>query len=368
MFKSLSSFAAIVLVVCLSTTVSFGQQVLDFDGGGDGTSWSDPNNWEESVDPNGNASSGNPASAPGPTTFANVPQLGVVIDPNSLAIIATFGTSAGSGSGILGPGGSLDASGDIRLGDDPNATANTGLLTMSGGTLAASGSGADIEVGLSSPGTLVISGGAASAADDVVVRTDSAINMTGGTLNVGDRLVTEDNAVVTNDGGTIIADDDFFFFGNSQITQDSGLMEVADKMRFESDPNVGISSLTINGGIVRTQEFHFNITTIDDFRGVTEINGDGVLQVLQGDGGTQSELTLRMARDLIAEGVHLTTSEAGPLQLGAFSVVVPSSLQGTNVVFTQISVVPEPASALMLSLGGLALLARRRIRSPEYLA
>ncbi len=358
MIKSLVSCASIALVFCLSATLSQGQEVYDFDGGGDGTSYSDPNNWVVVTDPNGNPGSGNPATAPQSTTFANIGLPGVVVDvtdPNASTLVVNI---RGTGSASLGAGFFLSTGGDLAIGTDPNGAATNALFTMTGGTQETTGSGSDIEVGLSSPGTMNMSGGTASARDDVVVRTDSALNVTGGTLNVGDRLITEDNAIVTNDGGSIIASDDFFFFGNSQITQENGLMEVKDKMRFTGDPNDGVSKLTINGGTVRTEEFHFNITTIDDFRGITEINDDGVLQVIQGDGSTQSELTIRMARDLIAEGVHLTTAGAKPL--GAFSVVVPSSIHGTNLTYTQISVVPEPASALMLSLGSLGLLMRRR--------
>lgn len=331
MSKNLLCLASIVLVFSLSTAVSYGQfATYEFDGGGDGTSWSDPNNWEYVSDPNGVPVGGNPATPPGPTTDANVSQLGAVVDPNSHAHKANIGTASGAGSLALGAGAGLAASDDIIVG--------------AGGT-----------------GTFTMSGGAASTGDDFNINANSSATVTGGTINVGDRINMLDNAILNNDGGTIIADDDFFFFDDSQITNDSGLMEVADKMRFDFDPNSFTGpKLTINGGIVRTQEYHFDIVTIDDFVGVTEVNGDGLLQVLQGDGSTPSELTVRMARDLIAEGVHLVTSELAPKQLGAFSVVVPSSLQGTDVTFTQVMVVPEPASVVLLGLGSLGLLLRRK--------
>ena len=97
MFKKLLCLTAIVLVFGLSAAVSYGQfDTYDFDGGGDGTSWSDPNNWEHVSDPNGAPVGGNPAAPPAPTTISNVPILGVVIDPNSTAKDVFVGRAAGS--------------------------------------------------------------------------------------------------------------------------------------------------------------------------------------------------------------------------------------------------------------------------------
>lgn len=332
MSKNLLCLASIVLVFSLSTAVSYGQfATYEFDGGGDGTSWSDPNNWEYVSDPNGVPVGGNPATPPTPTTQAEISQLGAVVDPNSYAHDVFVGTASGAGSLSLGAGAGLASSDDIEVG---------------------SGGGA---------GTMTMTDGTASAGDDFFIRAGSSLNKTGGSIDVGDRLIFEGNGSLTNDAGDIIAHDDFFFFDDAQITVNGGLMEVADKMRFDFDPNNFTGpKVTINSGIVRTQEYHFDIVDIDSFVGVTEVNGDGLLQVLQGDGSTGSELTVRMARDLIAEGVHLVTSESSPKQLGAFSVVVPSSLQGTNVTFTQVMVVPEPASVVLLGLGSLGLLVRRK--------
>ena len=55
---------------------------------------------------------------------------------------------------------------------------------------------------------------------------------------------------------------------------------------------------------------------------------------------------------------HLTTTEPGG-QLRIQTVVVPEFFGATDVVFTQISLVPEPASLLLLGLGALCLVMRR---------
>ncbi len=359
MFRTIVRLASFYFCLCgLMTTASYGQLLglYEFDGGGNGTSWSDAANWEQKTDPFGNPISGDPATPPNNVTSADIPLTGVVVSSaGQTALDVNVGTAAGAGSLSISSG---DLTGrDVNVGSD-GTNANTGSLNISGGTLVA---GDDITISNGSVGSMTMSSGLASTGDDFFINAGGSLVMTGGQINVGDRLVTSGNAILNVDGGTIIADDDFFFFDDTAITVDSGLMEVADKMRFDFDSNTFSGpKLTINGGIVRTQEYHFNITTIDDFLGVTEINGDGLLQVRQGDGSTQSELTIRMARDLIAEGVHLITSESAPKQLGAFSVVVPSSLQGTNVVFTQISVVPEPASALLLGFGAMALVIGRK--------
>ena len=184
--------------------------------------------------------------------------------------------------------------------------------------------GDDITVGAGSVGTMTMSNGAASTGDDFFVNIDSSLTMTGGTLFVGDQLVLEDNASLLVDGGDITADDDFFFFGASQITVDSGSMIVFDKLRFDDVLTTG--KLTINNGLVRSQEFGF-VDDVDNYimNGVVEINGNGIYQseAPSGSFSPVSQLSVAAAQALIDEGIHFITSEVAPLKLGAFSVVVP---------------------------------------------
>ncbi len=359
MYRKVVSLASVVLVFGLMSTASYGQLdgLYEFDAGGNGTSWNDAANWEQVLDPNGLPISGDPATPPAPVTSVDIPLLGVVLVDNTqagqTALNVSIGTAAGAGSLTIS-GGDLTVK-DVFVGSDAGGI-NLGVLAITGGSLIA---GDDIQLGDGSVGVMTMSGGAASAGDDFFINANSSFIMTGGTLAIGDRLVMNDNAGLILNGGSIVADDDFFFFGNSQITVNSGSMIVKDKMRFDGDPAKN-GKLTINDGFVRSNEFHFDITDITDFRGVVEINGDGVYQVEQGDGSTPSSLTLAQAQALVDEGVHFVTSEGGSLHLGVSTVIVPEFFGKANVAFTQISVIPEPASMLLLSLGGLGLMLRRR--------
>ncbi|TWU17590.1 PEP-CTERM sorting domain-containing protein [Bythopirellula polymerisocia] len=358
MSRKIVGFTSCLLVCGLMTTASYGQLdgLYEFDGGGNGTSWDDAANWEQITDPFGNPISGDPASPPSPTTSADIPLLGVVLvdntQPGQTALDVNIGTAAGNGSAFI-TGGDLTVR-DMNVGRDPGGI-NIGLLSVSGGSLVA---GDDITLGNSSVGVMTMSGGTASTDDDFFINANSSLTMTGGSLNIGDRLVTEANAGIHLDGGDIFADDDFYFFGSTQITVNSGSMIVNDKLRFDDDPTKN-GKLTINGGFVRSNEFGLDIVDpTTDFRGIVEINGDGFYQVEQGS--NLSNLSVQTARDLIAQGIHFITSEPAPKKLGAFSVVVPSFDGRTNVMFTQISVVPEPASVLLLGLTTLALVLRRK--------
>jgi len=360
MYKNFTCLASIVLVFSLLAAVSNAQATYEFDGDFDGTSWDEATNWAITVNPDLTVGDGSdPATPPDAITNADIPLLGVVIDstmPGQTALNVNVGTANGAGSLTLSGTGGLTASTDFNVGRDGSGT-NGGTFDMTGGTLDALD---DISLGAGSAGIMTMSDGAASAGDDFFINADSSLDMTGGTIIIGDRLVSDANASINVDGGTISADDDFFFFGATQVTVDSGLMEVKDKLRFDDVLTTG--KLTINGGVVRTQEFGF----VDDFdayimNGVAEINGDGVLQVELNDGSDPvSQLTLASAKALIAEGIHLTTSAPSPQKLGVSLVVVPDFFGGTDVTFVQISVVPEPSSVVLLSLGGLGLLLRRK--------
>jgi hypothetical protein len=188
---------------------------------------------------------------------------------------------------------------------------------------------------------MIMSAGMVTTDDDLFVNGDSSLIMTGGVIDIGDRLVASDNANILLGDGTITVRDDVFLLGDSQMTVDGGLMQVVDKLHFDLVDPIASGKLTINGGIVRSDEYG----NAGAGRSLIEINGDGVFQVLQ------SQLSIAEAVMLIAAGIHITTSELAPLALGASSVVVADFFGQTNLTFTQISIIPEPSAALMILIG-----------------
>jgi hypothetical protein len=343
------------MVVGLLTTASYGQLlgVYRFDGGADGASWDDAVNWEQVLDPFGGPISGNPATPPGPTTSAHIPISGALIDgtmPGQTALDVLIGTADGAGS-LNMSGGDLTVR-DYNIGAD-GPGANAGSSTISGGSLTA---GDDVTVGAGSPGTLNLTGGSIDVIDDFNVAADGTMTMSGGTVTIGDRLQVTANGNLVVSGGEILAEDDFFFFDNSTVTLEGGLVATIDKISNGNSTPAGPARLFINDGIMRGNEWTDDPELgVDDptrFMSVIEINGDGKLQV------EQATFPVSEARGLIMEGVHLTTTEPGG-QLRIQTVVVPEFFGRTDVVFTQVSLVPEPASLALLGLGALCLVMRR---------
>src|SRR5688500_3425608 len=176
------------LVCFVFTTAGYGQLlgVYRFDAGGDGTSWDDAMNWQEVLDPFGVPVPPifvDPPTPPGPTTSAEIPLPGVVIDntmPGQTALDVRIGTADGAGS-LTMSGGALTVR-DFNIGAD-GPGANAGTFTHSGGILTA---GDDVTVGAGSPGTLDMSGGSTDVNDDFNIATDGTMTMSGGTVTLGD--------------------------------------------------------------------------------------------------------------------------------------------------------------------------------------
>jgi hypothetical protein len=361
--RKVASLTFAVIVVGLLTTASYGQLlgVYRFDGGGDGTEWDDANNWEQVTDPFGGPLSGNPATPPGPTTSANIPLAGVVIDntmPGQTALDVLIGTANGPGSLNISGGGLTVR--DYNVGAD-GPGANAGSSVISGGTLTANDdvNVGEIVAGTGSPGTLNMSNGTIGVNDDFSVAAGGSMTMTGGTVTIGDRLQVTANGNLLVSGGEILAADDFFFFDSSTVTMEGGLMATIDKISNGNSTPAGPARLFINDGIMRGNEWTDDPELeVDDptrFMSVIEINGNGKLQI------EQVNFPVSEARGLIMEGVHLTTTEPGG-QLRIQTVVVPEFFGSTDVVFTQISLVPEPSSLMLLAVGGIAAMFARRRR------
>ncbi|MGE3242518.1 MAG: PEP-CTERM sorting domain-containing protein [Pirellulales bacterium] len=328
MYRTCSRLAAVVLTLSLQTSLSYAIGEYTFDGGGDGTSWDDPANWKVTLFPDETPGDGSdPATPPNPITAARIPLSGVVIDssmPGQTAFDVHVGTALGNGS-----------------------------LSISGGDLA---SGDDIELGVGGGiGTMDMSGGTASTGDDFNIGAGSSLHMSGGSIHLGDRLQMSATSSLVMDGGEIIADDDFYVLGTSTVTMNGGLMSTIDKLNMGGDTPSGPARLIINGGIMRSNEWTDNpdLEQSDPtrFMSYIQINGSGKLQV------EQATLPIVEAQGLVTSGRIATI---GALPLAVSTVIVPEYFGRTDVVFTQVSVVPEPATALLLGFGGLIALAWRK--------
>ena len=349
--------ATLALPLCgLLVTASYGQLdgLYEFDGGGDGTSWSDALNWEQVLDANGGPISGDPATPPDAVTSADIPlPTSIVTAAGQTALDVNIGTSAGVGSVTIFAGGLTTR--DIFVGADTTASANPGILNVVSGSVDA---GDDISIGMTddagtpilSAGTMIVNAGAASTGDDLKLFAGGSLIVNGGTLDVGDNWTTSGNPIVQVNGGSVIVRDDIRWGDNPNASINGGEVIVFDKVRINDAPS-STAKLTINNdGLLRSDEYGVSGT----LRGLIEINDDGAYQVVN------SELSTAEAEALIATGTNFITSDPGPRFLAATIVTVPDFFGDTDVRFTQISLVPEPASMALLALGGIGLAMRRR--------
>jgi len=301
---------------------------MSFDGGGDGTSWNQANNWEHVADPDGVPTSGNPATPPTNQYTATIGQLGVLIDGSMVGLTA-FRVQTG--------------------------VTTEGSLNITGGSLNVTD---DITVGQSAKGTMTMSGGEVTLGDDFFIDNAGAFGSTftlsGGNLHVVDRIVMGNSGNLVVNGGHIVADDDFFFLGTSTQTINGGLLEQFDKLNNGNATPDGPARLKINGGIVRTNEWTDNpelsAQDLTRFTSKIEVSGTGLLQI------EADNFSVSLAQDLIASGRITTTGPA----LAATSVVIPEFFGRNNVQFTQIAVVPEPGAFALMAVAGLLLVRRRR--------
>jgi len=331
MCKICSYLSSLAFALGLAASVSLAQTsgVMFFDGGADGTSWNQANNWNQTANPDGTPAAGDPATPPTSGYTANINGNFTVLLSAAMANQATFRTR----TGVTTPG----------------------TFNMTGGTLDVTD---DVSVGHSAKGTMTMSGGDLNVGDDFFIDEQGAFGstftMSGGTLHMFDRIVMGNQGNLVINGGHIIAEDDFFFFGNSTQTINGGLLEQFDKLSNGPATPMGPARLKINGGIMRANEWTDNSELgADDltrFMSIIQINGTGKLQV------EADHFSVALAQNLIADG-HLTTLAATPLQVT--SLVIPEFFGRTNVAFTQVAVVPEPGALALAALAGAALVRRR---------
>ncbi len=198
-----------------------------FDGGADGTSWNQANNWNLTVNADGTpAIPGDPPTPPTNEFNANIGGNFTVLLDGTMVGQTAFRTR----TGVTTPG----------------------KFNVTGGSLIVTD---DIVVGQSAKGTMTMSGGEVTTGDDFFVDDagdfGSVFTLSGGELHVGDKMQMGNHGQFIMTGGHLVADDDFYWLGNSTATIDSGLLEQFDKVNMGDATPMGPARLVINGGVLR---------------------------------------------------------------------------------------------------------------------
>ncbi len=363
MFKKLGCLALVVVLSGQMSSLFAGGPAPQFIWDGDiDDDWAKANNWVESgVNPATPPTAGDDAQII--TTGAGTP---VISAAGATARFLKIGMDTGAGKLTVSAGGGLAVGGDINVGNDLSGGANVGTFNMIDGTVDVAddinvGNGIAIPAanGLLSPGVMNMSTGTVVVGDDFFVQLDSSLTMSGGTLSVGDKMWILENSTFVLNGGDLTVGNDFQISHNASVTVNGSSIIIADKLNWEPDASFN-PTLTINSGFVRAEDYDL-VPDIASLNGVTEINDSGLLQIRDVD-GTFANWSVATALAIIAEGVHLISSTG---TLDARSIIVPEFInqQGNtvfNATFTEVFVIPEPASVLLLGLGSLGLLLRRK--------
>lgn len=325
-----SHFLSILFVAILTGPSAFSQVQL-WDGGGDGATMTDPDNWDTDTLPSGpNLSAGFGSS-----------------------ISVSVGGSLTIGKGVQADGTGVTVNVDIGSGDtltidNPSGAGNAGTLATNTDGLFSAG-------GWASNGATL------------------NLNVNGGTF-------TGNGSGTTSGGGIYGAAD-----GSSDvaITIASGVMEKFGRLRARSG-----MSLDITGGVFRVND-EYNVARANEFDGMdVTLSGSGELEFTIFDetdyyyinGITGNSLDLSGGTitfnvdpgytpqagdsfDLIEGNGSFTIGAAISTDLGGTLVTWDTSQWASEGKLTVDSVVPEPGSVALLGMAALTLLLRRRVTS-----
>jgi hypothetical protein len=292
-----------------------------WNGGGDGSSWSDAANWG-GTPPNGQRR----AFINGVTS--------VVIDA---AVADTVNRV------ILG---------DAANSDDVKVHMTGGSLTVAGGNDAP-----NLELATVGHASFQLSGGTVDIAGHVRIGTDPApaapvgvLTVDGGDLKVANRLYvgygTGSVATVNMMAGSITADRIFIADGvNSKgdFLMSGGWVSSRDFwVPTNSDSKGARAHVQLDGGILNVSDFRLNNSLADDMKGTMDITG-GIL-MLAGDHTADTTLL-----DYITSGVLTGYAGTGTVKLNYIEG------QGTKVF----AVIPEPGCLVLAALGAIVLVRKR---------
>lgn len=322
--------ASLSTALCATLTpseVAAQVQVYEW-AGGVSQDWQTAGNWVIVEDPIGTPTSDPAGVAPTPDTIVEIATTTGSPIISSGAQVAGAVRVGGTSPGRLDiTGGSLEIEAasfdnntpgapdadDFEIGADNTATVSINDLNGPAGIVIGDDLNVDREAASDYNSTVVISG-------DVTIEVNDRMELGSGSSS---------NLFFDFQGGVLRAGDDIRVRGGSsaEMRVSGGLVEGADELDVDS-------LLAISGnGVVRVDE----LTSVSAFQGVVTIDDQGLLQI------SDSETPLSQILDYIDTGVFSTS---GP-GLIVSTVSIPDFF-GSAREFYQVSVIPEPATGLML--------------------
>jgi len=293
--KELISLASYVLALVLAGSAS--AAIVEWDGGGAGLLWSEPQNWA------GDSLPGSDDQA-----LINIPDANCLIDPSVTAMCGTLHVGQNMGPCYLNmTGGTLTTAGHLRIGYSADSN---GVFTMSGGTVSTGTGRLWVGYNAGSNGTLIMTGGQMTVATKLELGKNAGSNgwiyLHGGALNVT--------------GGE--SDDlEIARYGTGTIYMTGGALNVTDKIKIGESGGTGHIYLyggTINSGnddLPMSETSIIDITAgtlvlpgdatsaINEHIGngrITAYGGEGRVQAIYDDVQDQTTVTAIMAEPEVA--------------------------------------------------------------------
>lgn len=330
MMKKITSKRNALTALSMAVLLPMGAHAANilWDDGGTGSDWSTAENWDGDV-------------APGSSDFAE---------------IANGNTAYAVGTASF-TGGSSDVAG---LGVGINGSAN-GTLTVSGGTLNVGSSGFNVGANNSATGVVNVSGGTINLSQTnnfLGDGTSGTINLTSGTFTAG----TRSNFFMANGGGVANFNISGGTLSNMRLLSNVG--GTANIAISGSGASIGFENIYTGNGTTA-------LSFVTDAAGVSLLGAN----TLEFDGNGTQSLVIDVSAYDVSNGTTLSLLNSSWVQFeasdfesmtviggtGDFEINDFNGTFGSSLSLTNISVaVPEPATAGLLGLGGLALLIRRR--------
>ncbi len=241
-----------------------------------------------------------------------------------------IGTNDGNTGTMTQTGGSVTANDWLSVGRDGGAT---GLYTMSGGTLTITNDGLTIGENNGATGTMDVSGSS-------IIETPN--------LQVG-RFGGGAEGTLSIDGSNVL-----LVTGNMRVGGDAAAeTDTTGNIEFIADAN-GVSAITATGDLLLNTGASVGSSNLS-----VDLTADSDFALWGATGTLQEILLIDYAGALLGNFTGLTEGSIVDIGGGKTATISYVGGDGTDVVL-QVFAVPEPSSMIVLGLGALALVSRRR--------